>query len=208
MAVRQREVAVAKYNEHPNICLYCGQPIRLKDGDRVASVRLKKFCDHRCSALYANQARDSKRDYVFGRCAKCNGKTRSRDLRSTVLHCGRCLPHSKRPLKPQTITKGELFAKRSGWQSARTHIRVHAYRVWSRTGQPHSCVMCAYSKHFEVCHIRAVAEFPDSATIQEVNAPSNLLALCPNCHWEFDHGFITKEQLVAQVGIEPTPETL
>jgi transcriptional regulator with GAF, ATPase, and Fis domain len=29
-----------------------------------------------------------------------------------------------------------------------------------------------------------------SATLDEVNSETNLVALCRNCHWEFDHGFL------------------
>jgi HNH endonuclease len=46
---------------------------------------------------------------------------------------------------------------------------------------------CGYSKHVEICHIKEVKSFPDDAKIKEINDPSNLLYLCPNCHWEFDN---------------------
>lgn len=49
------------------------------------------------------------------------------------------------------------------------------------------CSNCGYSKHIEIAHIKPVSEFRDDQKISEVNAKENLLALCPNCHWEFDH---------------------
>jgi hypothetical protein len=32
-----------------------------------------------------------------------------------------------------------------------------------------------------------ISSFADDTPIDVINAPDNLLALCPNCHWEFDH---------------------
>ena len=37
-----------------------------------------------------------------------------------------------------------------------------------------------------ICHIKPVAEFDDDATLEEINARENLIALCPNCHRELD----------------------
>jgi len=36
-----------------------------------------------------------------------------------------------------------------------------------------------------------VSDFPDAALIAEINDIANLVALCPNHHWEFDHGVLT-----------------
>lgn len=57
------------------------------------------------------------------------------------------------------------------------------------------CVRCRYDKHVEVAHIRAVSSFPKAATYAEVNAPENLLILCPNCHWEFDRGMFSLAEI-------------
>lgn len=49
------------------------------------------------------------------------------------------------------------------------------------------CERCGYDKHVEACHINPISSFPDDALIDDINSPDNLLALCPNCHWEFDN---------------------
>ena len=36
----------------------------------------------------------------------------------------------------------------------------------------------------------AVSDFDDSALISEINSKDNLIALCPNHHWEYDHGLL------------------
>ena len=48
-------------------------------------------------------------------------------------------------------------------------------------------MVCGYDKTYEVAHIKAVSEFSDDALISEINDINNLIALCPNHHWEFDH---------------------
>jgi predicted HNH restriction endonuclease len=44
--------------------------------------------------------------------------------------------------------------------------------------------------HVEVCHIREINSFPDTAIIKEINDHGNLILLCRNCHWELDHGLL------------------
>lgn len=51
-----------------------------------------------------------------------------------------------------------------------------------------SCAVCGYKNHVEVAHIKGIATFPDTATVAEVNATTNLIGLCPNHHWEYDNG--------------------
>lgn len=87
-------------------------------------------------------------------------------------------------------TKGELFSSRKNWQSARSAIRKHAQAIFSVFNTEHKCSICGYDKHIEIAHIKAVSDFDDEATIGEINAISNLIALCPNHHWEYDNGII------------------
>ena len=46
-----------------------------------------------------------------------------------------------------------------------------------------------------VCHIKSLADFEDDVVVAHVNKLSNLIGLCPNCHWEFDHKLIKCPQL-------------
>jgi hypothetical protein len=52
------------------------------------------------------------------------------------------------------------------------------------------CKNCGYDRHVEICHIRPINSFPEDTPVAVVNDLSNLVALCPNCHWEFDHGLL------------------
>ena len=53
------------------------------------------------------------------------------------------------------------------------------------------CQKCGYDKHVEMCHIKPIKDFLETATISEINDPTNIVGLCPNCHWEFDHGILS-----------------
>jgi hypothetical protein len=68
------------------------------------------------------------------------------------------------------------------------------------------CLACGYNLHVDVCHVRDVADFPLTAALAEVNAPSNLVALDKRCHWEFDHGYLAYRDglmVVGEAGFEP-----
>ena len=54
-------------------------------------------------------------------------------------------------------------------------------------GEPMGCFVCGYTHHVQVCHKKAVSDFDDKALVKEINDIDNLVALCPNHHWEFDN---------------------
>ncbi|WP_394804943.1 HNH endonuclease [Hymenobacter monticola] len=61
--------------------------------------------------------------------------------------------------------------------------------------------MCGYDTHYEVCHIKPINEFMPTDFVADVNRLNNLVALCPNHHWEFDHGLLSVTVLTsAEVG--------
>lgn len=76
------------------------------------------------------------------------------------------------------------------WWTRRIPIAKHARKIYSLSDRPKKCVVCGYNKHYEVCHIKAVAEFDNTVTIEDINNINNLVSLCRNCHWEFDKGLI------------------
>lgn len=91
------------------------------------------------------------------------------------------------------MTKGELFGCRKNWQSARTAIRKLADSIFKRSNKPRECAICGYNKHIEIAHIKGVSEFSDDSLVSEINDINNLVALCPNHHWEFDSGQLSEE---------------
>lgn len=107
------------------------------------------------------------------------------------LYCSpRCWPQRK---LTDFKSKAELRAyyderlPSHSWQAYRVRIVSHARQVFAKSGLPRECAVCNYAHHVQICHIRSVSDFPESATIAEINAIGNLIPLCPNHHWEFDH---------------------
>ena len=86
--------------------------------------------------------------------------------------------------------KGELFENRKNWQSARGSIQKNARSTYFENTVSPKCEICGYSHHVEVAHIKPVSEFSKTATIREINSIDNLIGLCPNHHWEYDHGIL------------------
>ena len=92
------------------------------------------------------------------------------------------------------MTKGEMFDRSKHWTNARIMIQRLAKRNFHNANKERKCVVCGYDKHIDVAHIKAVADFDDSATLEEINEPDNLIGLCPNHHWEYDHGMLDLEK--------------
>ena len=86
-------------------------------------------------------------------------------------------------------TKAEIFKNRN-WTAARVLISGHARKVYTQSGLPRICAICGYRPHVDICHRKAVWTFPDDTKLSVINAITNLVALCPNHHWEFDHGMM------------------
>lgn len=100
--------------------------------------------------------------------------------------------------KPSPVlskTKGELLQSRKNYQSYRSSVRTLAEQIYKNSGKECKCAICGYSNHIEIAHIKAVSEFDNSATIAEINSIDNLIALCPNHHWEYDNGLLQKDEL-------------
>lgn len=116
---------------------------------------------------------------------KIGYSTCSGDLRKKIdERCKRLniIPNKKISKPVLEVTKGELFSKRSNWQSARSDIQRIARKIYFENNPHPCCVVCGYNKQIEVAHIKAVSEFEDTVTISEINNINNLVALCPNHH--------------------------
>ena len=173
-ATVERNIAIGKKNRdiylaNPKKCLHCNLPILPKNEKRLREVKRKVFCSRNCSGSY-------------------NGFRRIRIKKLPII--------KKRILPPiLSITKEDLFAQRKNWQSARSHIRRHAQLVYEKSNNKKKCAVCGYHKFIEICHIKSVSSFSGRALIVEINDLKNLIALCPNHHWELDHGVLDLKRL-------------
>jgi hypothetical protein len=160
--------SIENYNNNPNKCECCGETIHLKPNQKVSVVRKKRFCNSSCSASFNNKRRDSD----------------VKDIKNTI----------KRVNNPFNyiigVTKQELREKKGVYYKFRSVIRKHAYYLFMNSDIEKKCKVCGYERHIEVCHIKPVSEFNGETLITDINKLNNLIALCPNHHWEFDAGVI------------------
>ena len=150
-------------------CRYCGQ-----------LTTNPMFCNRSCAASFNNKKVPKKRKQQKY-CKHCGVPVFGR--RTT---CDNCNPSYVDWTK---VTLGDVKQKASFQYSAR--VRQLARKLYRQSNKPQECLICGYDKHFEVCHRRAINEFSDDTFIAEVNDLDNLVALCPNHHWELDHNHLT-----------------
>lgn len=183
------------YLLNPNQCLTCGNPILPKDDKQILTeVKKKRFCSSSCSAIYHNRTRIT----THRPCKRCKELIPKEGQVRYCQSCREAIAIAATGVEPISLrTKGELFSSRKHWQSARNTIRINATQVYKLSGKPYICSVCGYDKHTPICHIKPVSEFPDNTLIGEINALENLIALCPNHHWELDHGVLNLGELLS-----------
>lgn len=214
-----RKHALLRYYENPNFCEQCGNVIQVKDNERPAETRRRKFCNRTCSASYNNTGKDrwnGKRqaglilpNEYTGQCERC--KSEIHYIRKSKSHtdmrkfCQDCVPlvisekvkeygrkngKNVLPKALHEMTKRELREHQPSYHYFKLKIDINARKLYKKSGSPYICKVCGYAHHVQICHIKDVKDFEDSALIAEINSLNNLVALCPNHHWEFDHGLL------------------
>ena len=171
------------YIAAPNKCRCCSASILPKEGSKLSETRIKRFCSSSCAAKYNNARKESRK--IVNHCT-C-GKLISRNGKQCN-SCAKLGPTGS--YKSESLTKAELFKLRGSWQSARTEIRRVSERNFNNSGAEKVCYACGYTKHVQIAHMRAVSSFTDEALVSHICTVDNLRALCPNCHWEYDHGHL------------------
>lgn len=159
------------------ICINCSQPLK--------GINQKKFCSRSCAATHNNKV-FQKRKAVLRKCRTCNNMIGGAKYGQRV-HCFNCINDKKHykgiPMELQTI--GDVV-RRAG-SNRYDGIRMHARSLYKKELNNPRCESCGYNKHVELCHKRAISTFDKNALVAEVNHRDNIIILCPNCHWEFDH---------------------
>jgi len=191
-AIILRQQAIKNYMLNPNVCLECKNKILVHDGEKVSQVKKKKFCNRNCAASYNNKRTKIKPSKTVN-CKKCGEliflkRENGCGAFIKVTYCDNCLYLKKTTI--ERMTKKEMFDRSAKYYIGRNAIRKNATVKYHKNNMPKICKICGYSKHIEVCHIKSVSDFPDSALISEINDIDNLVALCPTHHWEFDNNII------------------
>ena len=84
-------------------------------------------------------------------------------------------------------------------------IRSLARVLYRKSSRPKACAVCGCAAHYEACHIKPIREFLPTDYVAAVNDLNNLVALCPNHHWEFDHGRLSAAAIFAATANESVP---
>ncbi|WP_408641126.1 HNH endonuclease signature motif containing protein [Flavisphingomonas formosensis] len=174
----------AAYFANPPLCNHCNGPIGLSGKDRPADGRKKKFCSRSCAASFNNCLPKRARAVVPCRTCGANVNEGIRGVSfSGRAYCKGCWSNRR-----------GLLGRREKSECSHSVIRAHARSTISRS--PKRCMICGYDRHAEACHLRPVAAFPGTARLDEINSSTNLVWLCPNHHWELDHGMLAFERLL------------
>ena len=164
-----------------NTCLHCG-----------ARTGNAKYCSRSCAnrvngRLFPSRQRSARS------CKRCGVALQTR--RTT---CDTCNPSF---VDWRAVSLQDLKAK--ALQQYAAQIRSLARTAYRKSSRPKACAVCGYDTHYEVCHSKPISEFGPTDFVAEVNELRNLVALCPNHHWEFDHERLSIASIVAAAGAWP-----
>lgn len=145
-----------------------------------------KFCGHKC---YSKYLKEKEKKRYFCRGCDCLLAIGWENVRNN--YCDVCIENGKNPnIKNWSMVKQGELKKRLGTQQFHARVRALSRVFYRRSDKPKLCCVCGYNKFYEVCHIIPINKFNDESSIAEINSLENLIALCPNCHWELDNGLI------------------
>ncbi len=151
-----------------------------------------KFCDRRCAAIYNNKKfpKRKKKVRTCKHCGKDITTPKGEPQRRTV--CDDC---NTNIVDWSIITIADMWGRRRYQKNSA--IRTLAKRNYDKSDKPKCCIICRYGTHYEVCNIKSIKDFKDTALVIKVNSLDNLVALCRNHHWELDNGILNIEEIRA-----------
>jgi hypothetical protein len=169
-------------------CLNCNKQFYKSNSQLKEHPR--SYCSRKCSAV-VNASKNTKsylRKLPDKLCVVCDAKI---SRKST--HCKTCASVASR-IDLSAITVADVRKKsKNNVYEMHARIRNYAKAVYRQNNSPKLCAHCGYDKHYEVCHIKPVASFLETDLMSDINSLDNLIALCPNHHWEFDNGLLVLE---------------
>lgn len=149
------------------------------------------FCSRKCSNTHYRKQHTPNPPKIHI-CSNCGGDYQNIKGYRSRAYCQKCrLSKPKDFMKSMTLGYVHsalcLKGKHQSWANAQVR---EMNRSWNKSLMLLPCANCGYSKHVELCHKKPITDFLESTTLGEVNHPLNVVQLCRNCHWEFDHGFL------------------
>lgn len=204
---------IDEYNCNPNLCKFCGNPILAPYNKKLSETKAKQFCSRSCASKFNNMGvvrnKKGSESYIdkysdeeiiklfnksvslidFSRKLGYKYKINLDNLaiKNRLDKLNLDVKKLKSDIDISVLTKKELFDRYNQWQIARASIARMAREIFNKSDKPKQCIVCGYKNHYEVAHIKAVSDFDNNTLISEINSINNLIALCPNHHWEYDN---------------------
>ncbi len=164
-----------------SICKYCGK-----------STPNRLYCNRSCAAK-VNNVKGKRKCLPLPACKVCGNTVVYRYNKFCKSCCDRRLNYVKAgttPISERTLEQAIELQKHSKGANRYNSIRGAALIIYKKELDVAQCNNCGYNKHVQVCHKIPISNFPPTALVKDINARSNIVFLCPNCHWEFDHGLL------------------
>lgn len=201
-------------------CQMC-EVLFMKENAQINASKGKNFCSRSCSA----KRRGIQRHRPLPRtCVHCQKEYRCSTIHASRSLCPTCCHGNDRSHLVFTMEYGGpgkarkrkytglrinfrlmTLAEATNTSYVKNKHRAYLYthvrdlgRRWNKRLLALPCFTCSYNKHVELAHIRPLSSFPPETLLGDINAESNVVQLCPNCHWEFDHGLLKIPQKVVQ----------
>lgn len=154
-------------------CLNCGGP-KLK--------RNPKFCSRPCAAVYNNKMYPKRHWH----CKKCLLE-KPKPIGFNTRICDECMTRARNGTD-MTLEELRTYFDGNKYFVSNYHAKIRSRaRAMLIKENRLTCISCGYSKYVEACHIRPISTFAMDTLISAVNTPDNIVPLCRNCHWEYDH---------------------
>ena len=174
-------------------CVTCQEELKSRDQ--------KKFCSKSCAAKHNNKVSPKRKSTRSVQCRGCGDivyPNKNWTLNSFCSTCREQKKHHRNGVDRGERTIEEVVARKG--TNKFDQVREHAYNLYKNERANPSCERCGYTKHIEICHIQSVSSFPKETKLKIVNARENVLILCPNCHWEFDHNILMLNEIRSAPG--------
>ncbi len=182
------------------LCHHCQKPFEksqsLIDSHQRAGLS-RHYCSRRCAAIVnnTNANRNPAKNRVCHRCDKSFKAEKGHPSRKACPDCYR----NREYVSLMTIAEIESTNTSEERRDKYGRIRANC-RTVNKALTELPCAECGYDKHVEICHIRAISQWPKDTLVKDVNARLNVVQLCPTHHWEFDNGLL---KVVQPAGLEP-----
>lgn len=167
---KTREDKLKEYYENPSICLCCNKVIEVEENEKICNVKIRKFCNRSCSAIYNNKKRIKK---PKKHCLNCGNELTARHSRK---YCNnKCQAYYQYKEYIKRWKNGEESGLMGRYDTS-AYIKRYLLEKYEN-----KCCECGWEKvNIHTGNIPLEMHHIDGDFLN--NKEDNLKLLCPNCH--------------------------